>query len=98
MTAQVRSVSPTRRRLNALVTRPRAEAGELAAALARRGIAALVEPLIDIAYRDAPAPCLGGVQAVVFTSANGVRALARLTPARHARAFAVGDATAARAR
>jgi uroporphyrinogen-III synthase len=92
------TVSPSRRRLNALVTRPRAEAGELAAALARRGIDALIEPLIDIRYRDATAPDLVGVRAVLFTSANGVRALARLTSERNVPVFAVGEATAARAR
>src|SRR5579885_3249920 len=84
--------------LRALVTRPRAEAVELAAALERRGIAALIEPLIEIRFADLPPPDLAGVRAILCTSANGVRALARLTPARGLPLFAVGDATAARAR
>lgn len=88
----------SRRRLTALVTRPRAEAGALAAALAERGIDALIEPLIDIRYHDGPCPGFVDVQAVLFTSANGVRALARLTAAREVPVFAVGDATAAQAR
>lgn len=85
-----------RKRPTALVTRPRAEAEELAAALAKRDVEAIVEPLLDIAYRDT-APDLEGVQAVLCTSANGVRALARVTAARGVRLLAVGAATAARA-
>lgn len=85
-------------RLCALVTRPRADAKSLAEALAARGIEAIVEPLLEIHYRDAPAPDLVGVQAILCTSANGVRALARLTDERRVPLFAVGDASAARAR
>lgn len=93
----------TRYGMRALVTRPRAEAAELAAALAARGIAAIIEPLLEIHYRTEPAPDLAGVQAILCTSANGVRALARLSQARLANEravplFAVGDASAARAR
>ena len=82
----------------ALVTRPRAEAEGLAQALAERSIEAIVEPLLDIHYRDGPAPDLAKVQAILCTSANGVRALARLSPERELPLLAVGDATAARAR
>jgi uroporphyrinogen-III synthase len=84
--------------LRALVTRPRAEAASLAEALAARGIEAILEPLLDIHYRDVPAPDLTGVQAILCTSANGVRALARSSSERHRPLLAVGDATAGRAR
>src|SRR5260370_42448675 len=84
--------------MRALGARPRAEAGEWAAALAARGIAALIEPLLEIEYRSAPAPDLARVQAILCTSANGVRALARLTEERAVPLFAVGEASAARAR
>ena len=85
--------------MRALVTRPRAEAAELSEALAARGIAALLEPLLEIRHRDLDIPPdLAGVQAVLCTSANGVRALARLSPERAVKLFAVGEATAARAR
>jgi uroporphyrinogen-III synthase len=84
--------------LRALVTRPRAEAAALAEALMARGIEAIIEPLLEIHYRDGPAPDLAGVQAVLCTSANGVRALARLSRERAVRLFAVGEASAARAR
>ena len=88
----------SRHGLRALVTRPRAEAAELAEALSRRGIAAIVEPLLEIRYRTEPVPDLAGVQAVLCTSANGVRALARLSPVRGVPLLAVGETTAARAR
>lgn len=83
--------------LRALVTRPRAEAQGLAQALAERGIEAIIEPLLDIHYRDGATPDLAGVQAILCTSANGVRAFARLSSERGVPLFAVGDATAARA-
>ncbi|HEX6443290.1 MAG TPA: uroporphyrinogen-III synthase [Stellaceae bacterium] len=92
------TATPARFGFRALVTRPRAEAEGLARALAERGIEAIVEPLLDIHYRDGPAPDLAGVQAILCTSANGVRALARLSPERELPVFAVGEATAARAR
>jgi uroporphyrinogen-III synthase len=93
-----RSINRERYSPRALVTRPRAEAAELGAALAARGIAAIIEPLLEIHYRDGPAPDLSGVQAVLCTSANGVRALARLTGERAVPLFAIGEASAARAR
>ena len=84
--------------VRALVTRPRAEAAGLAADLAARGVEAVIEPLMDVHFRSEPAPDLIGVQAVLCTSANGVRALARLSGDRELPLFAVGDATARRAR
>src|SRR5258708_37900290 len=47
--------------------------------------------------RDAPLP-RDGVQALLFTSANGARAGAAATARRDIPVFAVGDATAATAR
>jgi uroporphyrinogen-III synthase len=84
--------------LRALVTRPREEAASLTAALASRAIEALVEPLIEIHYQGPEVLDLGGVQAILCTSANGVRALARASAERGVPLLAVGDATAARAR
>lgn len=82
----------------ALVTRPQNEASLLAEHLARRGIGTVVEPMIEIVARDAAPPDLAGVQAVLCTSANGARALARASGVRGLPIFAVGDATARAAR
>jgi len=83
--------------MRALVTRPREEAEALATALSARGVGALIEPMTQIHFRDAR-PDLTGVQAVLCTSANGVRALARAAAQRTIPLLAVGDATAAWAR
>ena len=86
--------------MRVLVTRPEDDARSLVAALEARGHEALVAPMLIIA----PAPGveapldLGGVQALVFTSANGVRVFARLSETRGLPVFAVGDASAAAAR
>lgn len=87
-----------KRRLQILVTRPRGEADLFAVALAMRGHDAVVAPLLDIVVDDAPPLDLSGVQAVLFTSANGVRAFAHTQKSRELKAFCVGDATAAAAR
>jgi uroporphyrinogen-III synthase len=84
--------------LRALVTRPRQESESLASALASRGIEALIEPLMAIHFHAPQGFDLGGAQAVLCTSANGVRALAMATNDRDVPLFAVGDATASWAR
>jgi uroporphyrinogen-III synthase len=84
--------------LCALVTRPREDAESLIAALATRDVEALVEPLMEIQWEATEALDLAGIQAVLCTSANGVRALARASAERGVTLLAVGDATAARAR
>lgn len=81
-----------------LVTRPRPDAGKQAERLRASGHEVIVEPLIDIVYRDIGRLPLEGVQALVATSRNGLRALARneaLENARKLPLFAVGPATAA---
>ncbi|MGA8551727.1 MAG: uroporphyrinogen-III synthase, partial [Stellaceae bacterium] len=90
------SIAP-RRGLQALVTRPREEAEALAAALAAHGVAALIEPLMEVHFHAA-APDLAGVQAILCTSVNGVRAFARASSERRLPLLAVGEATAGRAR
>ena len=84
--------------MRALVTRPRAEAEGLAVLLAARGVDSVIEPMIAVADTAMAPPDLGGVQAILCTSANGVRALARASEERGVRLFAVGDATAGAAR
>jgi uroporphyrinogen-III synthase len=88
--------------VKALVTRPREQAEALAAALRARGIEPVIEPLVEIRLEeDGPrvvTPLLLGAQALVFTSANGVRAFAAASARRDLPALAVGDATARAAR
>lgn len=86
--------------MRVLVTRPRDDAAPLVAALAARGHETLVAPMLEI-HAPAPGavtPDLAGVQALLFTSANGVRAFAALTPARDLPVFAVGEASGQAAR
>ncbi len=81
-----------------MVTRPAADAAPLAQRLARLGHDVILEPLLEIGFRDHVRPDLGGVAAVLATSANGVRALARMSARRDLPVLAVGDATARAAR
>jgi len=85
--------------MTVLITRAELEAERLARILAARGFESMIEPLLAIRFLPQSAqilaPFLAGVQAVLFTSANGARAFAAATPQRDLRVFAVGDATAA---
>jgi len=84
--------------MRALITRPQEDAADLAAALTARGIEPLIEPLLQIKPVDGARIDLDGVQALLFTSANGVRAFAVLTPRRDLPAYTVGDGSAAAAK
>lgn len=77
-----------------LITRPLEDAEPLAAHLHALGHTTFVEPLIDIVFADGPELDLTGIQALLFTSANGARAAARRTPVRNLPVLAVGPATA----
>lgn len=77
-----------------LLTRPRDDAELLAAELRRAGHDVLIEPMLEIRHLPNAAPDLGGVQAVLLTSANGARAFAAATSRRDLPVCAVGDATA----
>lgn len=74
------------------------DARETAARLAAMGHQAVVAPLLSTHFRDLPPPDLTGVQALLATSANGVRAFARLSPHRDLPVLAVGPQTAEAAR
>ncbi len=82
----------------ALVTRPAEDSAPLADALGARGIEPLVDPMLRIELAEGAAVPLDGVQALLFTSTNGVRAFAAREARRDLPAYAVGDATAAAAR
>ncbi len=82
--------------IRVLITRPREDAEPLAARLTAEGCSVLIEPMLEIELLPGPPLDLAGVQGLLFTSANGVRACGpevdRLRPV-----YAVGAATAAAA-
>jgi len=81
-----------------LLTRPREDAENLAEFLRARGHIAIVAPLMEVRLLEgAPLP-LEGVQGILATSANGVRALAAGTPRRDLTIYAVGPQTSESAR
>lgn len=84
--------------MRVLVTRPAGDAEETAALLRGRGHDPLIAPLLGVTYHDGHALHLEGVQAILATSANGVRAFARRTSRRDFPVFAVGSQTAQAAR
>lgn len=81
-----------------LLTRPLGDAEKTAADLRALGHDVIAAPLMEVRFREGPAIPLGDVQAILVTSANGVRALARRTARRDLPLFAVGPQTAERAR
>ena len=80
--------------MKVLITRPADDAMALAAAVAQRGLEPLIEPMLTVKNLPGPPLDLAGAQAVLFTSANGVRAFCTRTNDRVLPVFAVGDATA----
>lgn len=81
-----------------LITRPEADAEPLAQAVRALGHDVLLDPMMTISIFDDAELELDGVQAVVFTSANGVRAFADVSLNRRIPVFTVGEASAAVAR
>lgn len=83
--------------LRVAVTRALPEAEATAAHLRAIGAEPVLAPLLTIEPRAFDAG-LDGVQALLFTSSNGVRAFAAASGERGVRTLAVGDATAEAAR
>lgn len=83
-----------------LVTRPLDDAQDTAARLEGRGHSAVLAPLMVIDVLPGPALNLGGVQALLMTSVNGVRSFVQRQGGEipGLPVFAVGDATARAAR
>jgi uroporphyrinogen-III synthase len=81
-----------------LVTRPLEDSREISQMLEAMGHGVIAAPLLKIEFYDGPEIPLEGVQAILATSANGVRAIARRTPHRDVPLFAVGPQTEAEAR
>lgn len=84
--------------MRALITRPLDDAKSLAERLKQRGIEPVLAPLITIAPRKPELPDLSKAQALLFTSANGVRSFTKASLLRTCRVLTVGDATAEAAR
>lgn len=80
--------------MRVLITRPWEDAEPLAAELRTHGIESIMAPLLHVHYLAGPPLDLAGVQALLVTSANGVRAFAARERIRTLPVYAVGDATA----
>lgn len=82
----------------ALITRPAAESAALVARLAACGIQADAAPMLEIRPQPPDGKslqaALAGVTALLFTSANGVRAFALSSTRRDLTVYAVGEASA----
>ncbi|MDH5748360.1 MAG: uroporphyrinogen-III synthase [Rhodospirillales bacterium] len=77
-----------------ILTRPSEDSRALAAELESLGVESLIEPLLTVTFNEGSKPDLSGAQALLATSANGVRAFAHLSRRRDLPVYAVGDATA----
>lgn len=84
--------------LRLLITRPKEDAAPVANLVAGRGFDTFIEPLLTIHYDGSQRLDLDDVQGVLITSANGARALARVTARRDLAVLAVGAASARAAR
>ena len=81
-----------------LLTRPREDSDRLAARLRALGHEAVIAPLMDVHMREGCELSLAGIQAILATSGNGVRAIAGRTGRRDVPLYAVGPQTADTAR
>lgn len=83
--------------MRVLITRPKEDAEATAEILRARGHEPVIAPLLELRYRkNVSLPF--ETQAILATSANGIRALAKNTARRDLRVFAVGEQTAESAR
>jgi len=85
--------------MKVVLTRPDPDNDALSDAFSTHGIACLVAPMLTIEATDAPGlgEAVSAAQAILATSANGVRALVAAAEGRDLPLIAVGDATAAAA-
>ena len=77
-----------------LVTRPLEDGEAIAEKLRAMGHQPLLAPLLSTDFHDGPEPDFTGIQAILASSANGIRALIRRTTRRDLPIFAVGPQTA----
>lgn len=81
-----------------LITRPEADAKEIAALIEDKNYQVVCEPFLEVVYHETELPDLSSYGALVFTSANAVRAFCHNSAERNLAVFAVGDYTALEAR
>ena len=81
-----------------LLTRPSEDAEHLAALLRQRGHEPVLAPLMELRIHAGDVLPLDGVQAILATSANGIRALVTRTARRDVPIYAVGPQTEESAR
>jgi uroporphyrinogen-III synthase len=97
-----KSLAQSHQAMRILVTRPLEDGVEIAAQLALCGHQALLAPLLEPQFHTGPlleeTGELNDVQAILATSANGIRALKTRTARRDIPVFAVGPQTAQEAR
>jgi uroporphyrinogen-III synthase len=89
---------PARRRQKIWITRAQPGADATAERVRALGHEAVIAPLLAVRALPDVQIDLSGVAALAFTSANGVRCFADISPERAIRVFAVGAATAQAAR
>ncbi|MFB0991241.1 MAG: hypothetical protein QMB78_03350 [Rhodospirillales bacterium] len=80
--------------MKVLITRSEVDAEPLAALLYARQVETLIDPMISIELIPGTSLDLSGVQALLMTSANGVRAYCANNSERQIPLFSVCDATA----
>jgi uroporphyrinogen-III synthase len=80
------------------ITRTQPQAADTAQRVAALGLEPVLAPVLEARPIPGVTPDLAGVRALAFTSGHAVAAFAALSVVRDLSVFAVGDATAARAR
>jgi uroporphyrinogen-III synthase len=81
-----------------LITRPEDDAENFARLLQARGHQPVLAPLMQVNLHEGPEPALDNVQAILATSANGVRGFSARSTRRDIPLYAVGPQTAEAAR
>lgn len=81
-----------------LLTRPREDADALAVILKARGHEPIIAPLLELHFTPGGEIELKDIQAVLASSANGIRGFAARSPERNLPVYAVGPQTAEAAR
>lgn len=81
-----------------LITRPEADAKEIAALVEEKNYQVVCEPFLEVIYHKTSLPDSSAYGGLVFTSANAVRAFCQNSTERDLSVFTVGDYTALEAK